>query len=507
MLDDEARYRVLESKDARFDGVFYAGVTTTGIYCRPSCPARTPLRRNVRFFRSAAKAQSAGLRACRRCRPDVVPGAPEWSTRADLAARAVRLVADGVVERDGVDGLAHRLGYSVRQVHRTLVDELGVGPLRLARAQRAHTARTLLETTPMTITEIAYAAGFASIRQFNDTMREVYALTPTALRAAHVRRTRGQPLAGPATAGETGRVELRLAYRSPAALDDLWAFLASHAVPGLEEMIGSTYRRTLRLPRGPAIVELEPGEGAITATLHLRHPADLTAAVARCRRLLDLDADPVAIDGALADDPTLAPLVTAVPGIRVPGSVDPVEMAVRTVLGQQVSVAAAQTFAGRMVRTHGDPLPAPSGSLTHTFPTAATLAGADPASFRVTTRRAATVQTLAQHFADGTVRLDEGVDRDEAEAQLLAVPGIGPWTAHYLRMRALSDPDVFLPTDLAVRVGATRLGLPSDSRALAAESQRWRPWRSYALRHIWNASFGPVRSVDDDTSAPRRSDV
>ncbi len=485
MLNDEARYRVLASRDARFDGVFYAGVTTTGIYCRPSCPARTPLRRNVRFFRSAARAQSAGLRACRRCRPDVVPGAPEWSTRADLAARAVRLVTDGVVERDGVDGLAQQLGYSVRQVHRTLVGELGVGPLRLARAQRAHTARTLLETTPLTITEIAYAAGFSSIRQFNDTMREVYARTPTELRAAHARRH--QRAAG-SELEETGRVLLRLAYRRPAALDDLWAFLGTRAVPGIEEIDGTTYRRTMLLPRGPAVIELTPGADAVTATLHLRHPGDLTAAVARCRRLLDLDADPVAIDAALGADPTLAPLVAAMPGIRVPGAVDPTEMAVRAVLGQQVSVPSARTLAGRLVQAHGTPLPTSSGSLTHTFPTADALAAADPASFHVTTRRAATLHALAERLADGSVNLDAGADRDDAAQQLLAVPGIGPWTADYLRMRALADPDVFLPTDLAIKIGATKLGLPADPRSLAEIAQRWRPWRSYALRHVWRAS-------------------
>ncbi len=352
MLDHDTCYRAVSSRDERFDGMFFTAVTSTGIYCRPSCPARTPLRENVRFYRSAAEAQSAGFRACRRCRPDVSPGAPEWNIRADLAGRAMRLVADGVVDREGVAGLAARLGYSERQVHRTLVDEVGAGPLRLARAQRAHSARILLETTDLPVTEVAYAAGFASIRQFNDTVREIYASTPTILR----RRSRYGRHARDRVAG---MIELRLAHRRPADLTALVSFLAARAVPGVEEVEDRTYRRSLVLPHGVGIVELTPADGYLHATLRLADPRDLSSAVARCRRLFDLDADSAAVDDVLAADPALAPLVHGVPGRRVPGAVDGDELAVRAVLGQQVSVAAARRLAGRLVVAYGKPLDAP----------------------------------------------------------------------------------------------------------------------------------------------------
>ncbi|HET6920612.1 MAG TPA: DNA-3-methyladenine glycosylase 2 family protein, partial [Jiangellaceae bacterium] len=307
MLDHDTCYRAVSSRDERFDGMFFTAVTSTGIYCRPSCPARTPKRENVRFYRSAAEAQYAGFRACRRCRPDVSPGAPEWNIRADLAGRAMRLVADGVVDRDGVAGLAARLGYSERQVHRTLVEEVGAGPLRLARAQRAHTARILLETTDLPVTEVGYAAGFASIRQFNDTMREIYASTPTDLRrrSRHGRRAR-DPIAG--------MIELRLAHRRPADLAGILTFLAARAVPGVEEVENRTYRRSLVLPHGVGIAELTPADSYLHATLRLADPRDLPSAVARCRRLFDLDADSAAVDEVLAEDPALAPLVKEGPG-------------------------------------------------------------------------------------------------------------------------------------------------------------------------------------------------
>jgi AraC family transcriptional regulator of adaptative response / DNA-3-methyladenine glycosylase II len=485
MLDFDACYRAVHSRDARFDGVFFIGVTSTGIYCRPSCPAMTPKRENVRFYRSAAEAQAAGFRACRRCRPDVAPGSPEWNVRADLAGRAVRLIADGTVEREGVGGLAARLGYSERQVHRTLVDEVGAGPLRLARAQRAHTARILLETTDLPVTELCFASGFASVRQFNDTMRAIYANTPSELRARSRRRPSMTPI--------TGAIQLRLAYRRPADLSSLLDFLAARAVPGIEEVDGRTYRRSLVLPHATGVVELTPDDGYLAATLRLADHRDLAAAVARCRRLFDLDADSAGIDLALSADEILAPLVARSPGRRLPRAADGTELAVRAVLGQQVSVAAARSIAGRLVMEYGKPLDATIGGVTHAFPTAEALAEIDPAAFPMPRTRQRTLHELVSRLADGRMRIDAGVDWDETERKLLEVPGIGPWTAGYIRMRALGDPDVFLATDLGVRQGMARAGLAFDEpRAAEAAADRWRPWRSYAQLHIWSLLDQPM---------------
>jgi AraC family transcriptional regulator of adaptative response / DNA-3-methyladenine glycosylase II len=474
LLDPERCYRAVASRDARFDGWFVTAVRTTGIYCRPSCPARTPLRTNVSFHPTAAGAQAAGFRACRRCRPDAVPGSPEWDARADVVARAMRLIADGEVERAGVRGLADRLGYSERQLHRLLTAELGVGPLALARAQRAHTARLLLETTRLPVAEVAFAAGFASIRQFNDTVREVFGTTPSTLRPATPRADGGAP----------GWLTLRLAARAPFAPDEVLLFLGAHAVPGLEEWDGTTFSRVLDLPHGPAVVRLSPAPGgapAVTARLQLTELRDLGPAVTRCRRMLDLDADPAAVDELLGADPALAPLVAAAPGRRVPASPDAAETAVRAVLGQQVSIAGARTLTARLVARAGRPLAEPVGTLTAAFPRPAELAGADLAGVGLTGARARTVTTLATALAAGTVHLGPGADRDDARRGLLALPGIGPWTAALVALRGLGDPDVWLPGDLALRRSLAALG-SSDADAAG----RWRPWRSYAVMHLWS---------------------
>ncbi|WP_425461446.1 AlkA N-terminal domain-containing protein [Kitasatospora viridis] len=489
-MDDETRYRAVDSRDARFDGVFFTAVTTTGIYCRPSCPAVTPKRVNCTFYPTAAAAQGAGFRACRRCRPDSVPGSPEWNHRADLVGRAMRLIGDGVVDREGVAGLATRLGYSARQVQRQLTAELGAGPIALARAQRAQAARLLLQTTDLPVTEVAFAAGFASVRQFNDTVREVYDRTPSGLRAeAGAKRS--------TTAATAGSIALRLAYRGPIDTAHLLDFLALRAVPGVEEVVGAapgprTYRRTLALPNGPAVAEVDglpagaPADrGWLDCRLHLTDLRDLTTAVHRLRALFDLDADPHTVAEQLGADPLLGPAVTARPGLRSPGHVDPHELAVRAVLGQQVTVAAARTLAGRLAARYGTPLPAPSGGLTVLFPTAAALAGAESADLAMPVSRQNALRGLCAALADGTVRLDAGVDREEAGAQLLALRGIGPWTVGYLRMRALGDPDVFLPTDIGIRHGLTRLAAPADPKAAAEAARAWAPWRSYAVHHLW----------------------
>ncbi|WP_173057934.1 AlkA N-terminal domain-containing protein [Phytohabitans houttuyneae] len=462
-LDFERCYRAVDSRDGRFDGWFYTAVTSTGIYCRPSCPAVTPKPENVRFYPSAAAAQRAGFRACRRCRPDAAPGSPEWDVRADVVGRAMRLISDGVVDRDGVPGLASRLGYTERHLHRMLVAELGAGPLALARAQRAQTARILIETTDLGLAEIAFAAGFGSVRQFNDTIREVFGSAPSGLR----KQKRGP-------APETGAIHLRLAYRPPLHAESLLEFLALRAVPGVEEADTTTYRRSLRLPHGTATVELTPTPGYVAALLRLSDVRDLAPAVARCRRLLDLDADPVAVDTALAEDEALAPIVAKEPGVRVPRSVDSFEMAVRAIVGQQISVAAARKVLTNLV---------PPGQAL--FPGPEEVLALPDEAFKMPSARRATIRALASAIAGGELDLDPGADREEAVRNLTRLPGIGSWTAGYVAMRGIGDPDSFLPTDLGVRRGAKALGLPDDPKALDAHAARWAPWRSYALIRLW----------------------
>lgn len=509
--DFERCYRAVRSRDPRFDGWFYTAVRTTGIYCRPSCPATTPRRRNVRFFPTAAAAQGAGYRACRRCRPDAAPGSPEWDARSDLVGRAMRLIADGLVDRAGVSGLAASLGYSPRHLTRQLVAEVGAGPLALARAQRAQTARILVESSDLPLADVAFAAGFASIRQFNDTIRAVFAAAPSELRAAAAGRrlTDGRTYAPPAAPGPTAHlvtahlVTVRLAYRRPCAAEELLGSLARHAVAGVEEATPGSYRRTLRLAHGPAQVALEPADGPadahVRAALRLADLRDLTAAVARCRRLLDLDADPEAVDAHLGADPAIGGLVRAAPGRRVPGTPDGPELALRTLVGQQVSVAGARTVLARLVTVLGNELPAPDGGLTHLFPTPEALADAPDSALPMPAARARAVRSLAAALAAGNLRLDPGADRAEARQRLLALPGVGPWTAAYVLMRAFGDPDVFPATDLVLRRSAAALGLPGDPRGLTEAAARWRPWRSYAAAHLWAAAV-PARSTDHPRS-------
>lgn len=479
VIDEEQCYRASMSRDARFDGQFILAVRTTGIYCRPSCPAIMPKRHNVVFFVTAAAAQQAGFRACRRCLPDSVPGSPDWNLRADLAGRAMRLITDGTVEREGVPGLARRLGYSERHVTRVLTAELGAGPLALARAHRAHSARLLIETTTMPLADIAFAAGFASVRQFNDTIRAVFATTPTVLRTTAKRQ------ATPTTAG---RVTLRLPYREPFDYDGLLTFLAARAIPGVEAVVDGSYGRTMRLAHGTGTVWLTHAAGHLDCTLSLTDMRDLGSAVSRVRRLMDLDADPGAVGEILGADPLLEAQVRKNPGLRLPGAVDGAEIVTRALVGQQITVAAARTALSALTTALGAPLPTPDGPLTRLFPTPAAIAEQGATVLTGPRRRIATIQTVNAALAAGDLEVHVGADPDELSETLQRFSGVGPWTAGYVLMRVLGAPDVLLTGDVAMRKGAANLGIPAAPAELEAYADRWRPWRSYAGMHLWSAS-------------------
>lgn len=502
------RYRAMSSRDSRFDGQFITGVHSTGIYCRPSCPAVTPKASNVSFYLTAAAAHEAGLRACKRCLPDAVPGSPDWNIRDDLAARAMRLIVDGAVEREGVAGLAARLGYSERHLTRVLVDELGAGPLALARAHRAQTARLLLGTE-LPISEVAFAAGFGSIRQFNDTIAAVYERTPTQLRGTMRRSvSSGETAHGAAQEnrdepGHGVTVTLQLPARAPFDGRGVMRFLGVRAIPGVEAATADSYSRTLRLPNGVASVELTlagtPGSPLVGCVARLSSLADLAPLVSRVRRLLDLDADAQAIDQALAADPQLAASVAATPGIRLPGSMDPEETLFRALLGQQVSVAAARTALSRLAAALGEPVPDAGGTseLSRLFPCAARIAADGRSVLRGPAARIDTVIRVAEALASGDLVLGYGQTRQALEASLVYLAGIGPWTAGYVAMRVLGSPDILLTSDLALRQGASRLSLPADAKRLAAHGVGWAPWRSYAGMHLWRAAGAPAVSPPD----------
>jgi AraC family transcriptional regulator, regulatory protein of adaptative response / DNA-3-methyladenine glycosylase II len=473
--DFESCYRLSDSRDPRYDGIFFIAATSTMRYCRPSCPARQPKRANVRFYSTAAAAQSAGFRACKRCRPDAAPGSPDWNWRADTVARAMRLITDGTVDREGVPGLAKRLGFSERHLRRLLAEQVGASPVALARAQRANTARLLIESTAMPFADVAFAAGFHSIRQFNDTIRDFFASTPGEMRRrSNVARPR--PL---------GVVELRLSCREPFDGAALLRFLQARAVPGLEEVSGRTYRRALTLTHGTGLVEITPDIRAVRCVLRLDDLRDLATAVARCRHLLDLDADPSAVAEALGRDEVIGRLVRARPGLRVPGCLDGNELVLRAVLGQHGSLRVARTRTARLVEMFGTPLEQPHGAVTHLFPDAAVLAEADPKA--LAWLGTGTLRALAARLADGGIRVDAGSDPTEALTRLLAIRGIGPWTAAYVAMRGFHDPDAFPHGDAGLRRALTALGRLNQPRSLAALQQQWRPWRAYAVLQLWTS--------------------
>lgn len=470
MLDFDSCYLAVRARDARFDGRFFTAVTSTGIYCRPICPARTPARRNVRFYADAAAAEAAGFRPCKRCRPEASPGSPLWDFRGDLVRRGLRLINEGVVDEQGVRGLAARLAVTERHLHRLFVAELGAPPLAVARSRRLQLARRLLRETPMPVTDVAFAAGFGSVRQFNAAMRDAYGQAPTELRGLGVaRKTGGVPL------------ELRLSVRPPYDAAALLEFLAARAIPGVEKVADGRYARTTP---SSGRIELIPGDGHVLLRADAPDLRGVARVVARCRRLFDLDADPHSVNAVLGADPLLAPLVEARPGLRVPGAYDGFEMAVRAVLGQQVSVAGARTLAGRLVARAGTALEQPADGLTHLFPTAEQVAEADLTGLGMTGGRQRTLHALATAVASGDLDLDSGADVAETSERLLAIPGIGPWTVAYIAMRALGDPDAFPSGDLGLRQALERLGVTDRADK---HTEQWRPWRAYAALHLWTS--------------------
>ncbi len=504
-LDRAACYRAIETRDARFDGRLFVAVKTTGIYCRPICPARTPKPENCVFFASAAAAQEAGFRPCLRCRPEISPDLAAWRGTSNTVQRALTLIAEGALdgEADGVDALASRLGLGERQLRRLFREHLGASPIAVAQTRRVLFAKQLLHETRLPMTEVALAAGFGSLRRFNHTFKGLFGRPPRAIR----RSVRG---AAAAPAG----IALSLPHAQPYDWEAMLRFLAARAIPGVEEVADGRYRRSIALEGSQgwiAVTRHKRGDGLV-AVIHFPSVKALPGIVARIRRVFDLNADIGAIAAHLAQDARLKPLVAARPGLRVPGAWDGFELAVRAILGQQITVGAARGLAGKLVQRHGQPLAiagAPA-SLTHVFPPPEALARADIAALGMPRARAAALAGLAATVAADPDLFGASADLDTATARFRALDGIGEWTAQYIAMRALREPDAFPAADIGL---LRALADAEDKRPSPAEllrrAEAWRPWRAYAAIHLWAAEAPPARcpaarfpAVSDVRAAP-----
>jgi AraC family transcriptional regulator of adaptative response / DNA-3-methyladenine glycosylase II len=487
-IDDDACYRALTARDPRFDGVFFVAVTTTGIYCRPVCTAKTPRRDRCRFFARAALAELAGFRPCLRCRPELAPGQAPVDTVPTVArAAAARIEAGALSDGGSLEELAASLGLSSRQLRRSVRKELGVSPVRLAQTTRLLLAKRLIAETRLPLTEVAFAAGFDSVRRFNALFRSHYRLSPGTLRRS------------PARPAVADCLRLTVAYRPPLDWRALLRFLSARAIPGVEGVTGDTYQRTVCVGahRGWLRVSPTAGRNLLAVDLATLLAPALPAILARLRNLFDLDARPDLIAGQLALDPLLAPEVQRHPGLRVPGAFDGFELGMRAILGQQVSVRGASTLAGRLVRQFGEAIETPFACLNRIAPAAETLATARSATLAgvgLPAARAEGLRSLARAVARREIDLEPGVNPTAVVAKLVGLPGIGPWTAEYIAMRALRWPDAFPATDLGL-VKASGL---KSARVLARAAERWRPWRAYAAMHLWEG----LRPSTDQRPSP-----
>jgi AraC family transcriptional regulator of adaptative response / DNA-3-methyladenine glycosylase II len=474
-LDREALHRARLSRDPRFDGKFFIAVTSTGIYCRPICPSPTSKNSNVQYYATAAAAAEAGFRPCLRCRPEAAPGTPAWIGTSTVVRRALRLIDDGALDDASVESLAMRVGVGARHLNRLFLQYVGASPIAVAQTRRLQFAKHLLDETGLPITQIALAAGFGSIRRFNTAFQNTYSRAPRELR----KRPRGEPV------DARDEVVLRLAYRPPYHWGQMHDFLAKRALPGVERVDARGYARTVALSAGPAVVCVRPLESQDALELRVKGapPAALFQLLSAARRTFDLAADPAAIALAFKSDPLLSPLVRNAPGLRIPGAWDPFECAVRAVLGQQVSVAAGRTLAARLVARAGTAIATGAEGLTHLFPSPAQLEAANLDGLGITGARIRALQAMAGAVVDG--RVDFGLPAVDVASALASLPGFGDWTAQYIALRGLGEPDAFLSGDLVLRRVAGPQGSPLSARLLEARAEAWRPWRAYAVMHLW----------------------
>ncbi len=498
-LDHDACYRAIQTRDARFDGRLFTGVKTTGIYCRPICPARTPKRENVNFYPTAAAAQEAGFRPCLRCRPETSPDLGAWRGASNTVSRALRLIEAGALDEADVDTLAGRLGVGERQLRRLFKQHIGASPVAVAQTRRVLLAKQLIHETRLPMTQVALASGFGSVRRFNETFQQLYDRPPRALRRGHAP---DEPAAGAVT--------LKLAYRAPYDWEAMLAFLAARAIPGVEMVRDGAWARTIAIGQGRGVISVRPADdGRLSVSVRFPDLAALPTVIARVRRVFDLAADPVTIGAHLAEDPALAPLVAARPGLRVPGAWDGFELAVRAVLGQQITVTAAIGFAGRLAREHGEALgQALPGfeSLTHVFPSAERLAAADLSTLPMPRARSAALEALAKAAVADPDLFGPRSDLDDAITRLRGLPGVGEWTAQYIAMRQLREPDAFPAADIGLmRAMADADGVRPSPAELLARAERWRPWRAYAAQHLWAADPAAPKHSKENPHADRQA--